>query len=174
MINCPGCGAELDAHMKQCWECHEPIDAASSKDDEDELDHHDDDLDLHAGKSKNGSSARVAAKTAAVPDDLEDVADALLAGKDPEPEEEAEVELIDESQLPDTAVVAYVAQDEVQAGAISQLLSDCGIKNYATSSGDDEQDEDAGSILQVQVLKEDLASAQQLINDFTAEFDDFS
>jgi hypothetical protein len=174
MKHCPGCGAEVDAHMKHCWECHEPI-GASSADHDDTFDE-DDELELPGDRSSNGAragaSAKVARATAPVADELEDVADALLASDDPETENE--VRVVDETLLPDTAVVAYVAQDEVQAGTISQLLSDCGIRNFATSAHQGKEDEDAGTVLQVQVLQEDLAAAQQLIEEFTAEFDDFS
>lgn len=176
MKSCPSCGAEVDAHMKHCWECHEPIGAASSDIGIDDFDDQDDDVDLLGVRSAQGNGHKAAKVIATATDDLEEEANALLAGDEPEVEMEmeSEVEFVDESEVPDTAVVAYVAQDEVQAGAISQLLSDCGIKNYATSGSKGKKDDDAGSALQVQVLKEDLASAQQLINDFTAEFDDFS
>jgi hypothetical protein len=165
MNHCPGCGADTDPHMTTCWECHEPLENSPAAKDDLEFDHEDDD-DLVA-VSSNGTQKSATAEHAEPSQKpvahLDHAADALLEASD-----DSNVE------IPSTAVVAYVAQDEVQAGTISQLLTDCGIHNFATAQKDSPEDKDGEELLQVQVLQEDLAAAQQLIADFTAEFDDFS
>jgi hypothetical protein len=81
-----------------------------------------------------------------------------------------DVGVLNTGAAPPTAVVAFVASDEVQAGTIAQLLSDCGIQNFA---GSDEADvaPDGERRVHVQVLKRDLETAQRIIADFTAEFE---
>jgi hypothetical protein len=175
MTRCPGCGAEIDAHMTQCWECHETLGSGSSEPEglDDDFDDEDDDLlDLEKDDEDLDIDPAPKARKRPAPGkaDLENAADALLAEDTADSDDDDDGDL----QVPDSAVVAYVAQDEVQAGAISQLLSDCGIRNFATSHGEEDSDTSAESTMQVQVLKEDLAAARQVIADFTSEFDDFA
>lgn len=163
MNHCPGCGAENDPHMTTCWECHEPLESSPAAKDDLEFDHDDDLVEVSSNGTQKSAKAENAEPSQQPVAHLDHAADALLEASD-----DSNVE------IPSTAVVAYVAQDEVQAGTISQLLTDCGINNFATAQKDASGDKEGEELLQVQVLQEDLATAQQLIADFTAEFDDFS
>lgn len=165
MNHCPGCGAETDPHMTACWECHEPLKSSRAAKDDLAFGPEDDDL-LEAAPSENDKSPtanRAATQTRHSAARLDHTADALLAAAGGT-----------NTEIPATAVVAFVAQDEVQAGTISQLLTDCGIHNFASAKSDSPDNNGGAEILQVQVLQEDLAAARQVIEDFTAEFDDFT
>ncbi|MFQ5601130.1 MAG: hypothetical protein ACE5G2_11330 [Candidatus Krumholzibacteriia bacterium] len=86
--------------------------------------------------------------------------------------------LTDEEDAPDPEaaapkVVAYVAQDEVQAEAISQLLSDCGIESFpCTEEADDAVSVDEPPKTRVEVMAHDLEAARCIIEDFTAQFEE--
>jgi len=173
--------------MTRCWECHEPLDTSNSDTDEDDFDEEEDDdiIDIDEEDEDYGDlddededaddddrdfSSHSQARAQGAPKAHHKKGEDDLLDEDEDVEEEDDDE---ELEVSSSTVVAYVAQDEVQAGAISQLLSDCGIRNFAIT-GNDEGEEDEEGVLQVQVMKEDLAAAQRVIEDFTSEFDDFS
>ena len=154
MDQCPVCGAEVAIGARRCWECREvlhaappelePLDQADLDADLDDLEAAEPALPPHA-KPRQKPGRRGAA--AADPDVV------LHTGV-----------------APPTAVVAFVASDEVQAGTIAQLLSDCGIQNFAGSE-EGEFAADGERRVHVQVLKRDFEAAQRIIADFTAEFE---
>jgi hypothetical protein len=137
---------------RRCWECRELLPAAQAE--FDPIDDADFDGDLEDTDTLEPGAAprpkRSRARSAAGDDEHAGAAHAGAA--------------------PPTAVVAFVASDEVQAGTIAQLLSDCGIQNFA---GSEEQElaPEGERRVHVQVLKRDLATAQRIIADFTAEFE---
>ena len=153
MDQCPACGAEVALGARRCWECRELLPTAQAE--FDPLDEADFDPDLEELETPDPVEARQAkrsrqARGAASADDHADLSHTGAA--------------------PPTAVVAFVASDEVQAGTIAQLLSDCGIQNFAGSEEQDVAPEGERRV-HVQVLKRDLATAQRIIADFTAEFE---
>ena len=152
MDQCPACGAEVAIGARRCWECREVLHAAPPELEPLDQADFDADLDLEAEPAlpPHAKPRLKSGRRGAAPADPDVVLHTGVA--------------------PPTAVVAFVASDEVQAGTIAQLLSDCGIQNFA---GTDEGDfaAEGERRVHVQVLKRDLEAAQRIIADFTAEFE---
>lgn len=152
MSYCPDCGYENVPGAKHCWECQQPLEAKSLRnhDLEDEWLEDDGDLENEVHNASGSNSVDPLSATMSEQQTAEAVAI-----------ENSTVDLKGH-------VVAFVAQDEVQAGTISQLLTDCGIQNVANVQEEDNEE----SYLEVHVPKEDLATARSIIDDFTSMFEE--
>lgn len=161
MDECPNCGAEIALGARACWECREPL--LTSRPECDPLDEGDDELEFNPEGdgvlgADWGSELGLSPSPSPSPNGRK--------GRRPRARKHQ-----DGATRPGNAVVAFVAQDEVQAGTIAQLLSDCGIQSFAGHDGDQSGSDGGDSRMHVQVLRRDLEIAMQIIADFTAECD---